>query len=67
VRSDERISVEDAYGAMFEFLSHYFETTRSEEVGTLLGGLSISDDGRPMDEGMWEEWILAVQRATRPR
>jgi len=35
---------------MFEFLKRYYETGKSDEIGTLLGGLSLLEDGTPADE-----------------
>ena len=62
---DERdlVSVGDAYRAMFGFLEAYFERTRADEVAVLLGSMNMADDGKPMDPALWQDWLMAVQRA----
>lgn len=34
-----------AYTAMYEFLVGYYERTKSDDVGALLGGMSLLADG----------------------
>ncbi len=62
---DERdvVSVGDAYRAMFGFLEAYFERTKADEVAVLLGSMNLADDGEPMDPAVWQDWLMAVQRA----
>lgn len=59
----ERLSVEQAFEAMFLFLKDYFERTRSDDIGSLLGDLQIMEDGEPMDPAVWNEWLDCVQKA----
>jgi len=59
----ERISVNDAYRAMFRFLEAYFERTKADEVAVLLGSMNLADDGKPMDPAMWQDWLVAVREA----
>ena len=62
---DERelVSIRDAYRAMFGFLEAYFERTKADELAVLLGSMNLADDGKPMDPAMWQDWLMAVQRA----
>lgn len=53
-----------AYQAMLKFLENYHENTHSDEIAGLLGSLSISSDGSPMDPACWEEWLEAVEKIT---
>jgi hypothetical protein len=62
--SDDQLSTRDAYAAMFRFLEAYYARAGSDELGALLGGLAIDDDGRPMDPPAWTDWLAAVQDAT---
>jgi hypothetical protein len=48
---------------MYEFLVRFYETYKSDDVATLLSGLSTLGDGQPMDATYWEEWIECVQKA----
>ena len=45
-----------AYQAMFRFLEKYYERTQSDDVGALLGSMSLMEDGMPADSAMWQEW-----------
>jgi hypothetical protein len=56
------LSALDAYRAMICFLEDYFSRTRSEEIGILLGGLALNQDGQPMDPACWHDWITAVDK-----
>jgi len=66
MRIDDRITVEQGYRAMLLFLDEYFQLTRADEIGALLGGLSLTEDGKSMDPAMWDEWVSAVDRASSP-
>lgn len=47
---------------MFAFLDKYYQSTRSDEVGRLLGGMSLLADGGTADPAYWKEWEECVQR-----
>lgn len=55
------LEVRDAYRAMLFFLENYYRRVPSDEIGALLGGLSLADDGDPMDPAAWSDWLEAVQ------
>lgn len=60
------LTEKQAYLAMFEFLKRYYEIGKSDEIGTLLGGLSLLEDGTPADAahlGDWEDAVAAVMSA----
>lgn len=57
---NDRLSTRDAYRAMFRFLEAYYDRTGSDELGALLGGLAIDEDGHPMDPAAWTDWLAAV-------
>ena len=42
---DDKVSVREAYLAMFEYLRSYYERGQSDEIGSMLGGLSLLSDG----------------------
>lgn len=62
----EKLTIEQAYQAMVFFLEHEYELTKSDEIGGLLGSLSLSiwSDGKPADPAAWQDWLDAVERAT---
>ncbi|SMQ58554.1 hypothetical protein SAMN06295905_0099 [Devosia lucknowensis] len=53
----------EAYSAMFAFLDDYYRRTKSDDVGALLGSMSLMADGRPADDAIWAEWLASVARA----
>jgi hypothetical protein len=57
------LSKQEAYAAMFAFLEHWFGLTKSDELGALLGSMSLLPDGRTADPALWEDWCAAVERA----
>lgn len=54
------ISIKQAYAAMYRFLEIEFELTSSADIGGLLGGLSLLDDGSPADIAAWDQWLQSV-------
>ncbi len=56
---DEKI----AYAAMYEFLVDYYKRTRADDIGVLLGGMSLLPDGSPVDSAIWSDWINSVTKA----
>ncbi|MDO4795656.1 MAG: hypothetical protein Q4A28_06940 [Brachymonas sp.] len=60
----EKITVEQAYRAMFYFLENEYELTHSEELAGMLGSLSWEIfDGGPADSASWSDWLNAVKKA----
>ena len=60
---EETLSVKEAYAAMFEYLKTLYQTTASDELGGLLGSMSLLDDGEPADPAVWADWLRAVEKA----
>ena len=52
-----------AYTAMFHFLEQAYKRTGSNELGGILGGMSLLEDGSPADSAMTEDWRQAVEYA----
>lgn len=63
--SEQKLTVEQAYRAMFYFLEHEYDLTKADELGGMLGSLSweITGGHGPADPGAWSEWLEAVQKA----
>jgi hypothetical protein len=57
----DKVSVRTAFVAMVTFLERYYAITRADDIGALLGGLSLLPDGDPADPGFKTEWIEAVK------
>lgn len=60
---EEKLTLKEAYAAMYAYLQRLYETTGSEDLGGFLGGMSLLEDGEPADPAVWSEWMHAVQQA----
>ena len=49
-----------AYQAMIVFLEYYYQNTKDDGIGALLGSMQLIDEGKPADQGMWDDWMKAV-------
>jgi hypothetical protein len=56
------MTAQQAYQAMYSFLEEYFKMTHADEIGVMLGGLSVLSDGLPADAGFRQDWLTAVQK-----
>ena len=54
---------EEAYRAMYYFLENYLKYIDSDEIKSLLGGLSLLEDGSTADPAFASEWLKAVEKA----
>jgi len=57
----------EAYAAMFAFLEQRYHLTGSDELGALLGGMALLEDGNPADPAVAREWHDAIARALRSK
>ena len=51
-----------AFEAMKYFLEKYYENTHSDDLGSLLGDLSLLQDGMPADGAIWLEWLESIKK-----
>ncbi|MBB1631345.1 MULTISPECIES: hypothetical protein [Cupriavidus] len=64
--NESELTIEQAYRAMFYFLEHEYELTKSDELGGILGSLSwqVWEGGHgPADPAAWNDWLEAVRKA----
>ena len=59
------LSEKEAFEAMYAFLVEIYERTQADELGALLGSMSLLPDGRPADPAIWSDWLKCVQQARR--
>jgi hypothetical protein len=57
------VTDKEAFLAMFAFLEDYYARTKSDDVGALLGSLSLLPDGDTADPASWQDWQRALQKA----
>jgi hypothetical protein len=61
MKPTDQITVREAYTAMYLYLERVYGFTGSDDVGGLLGSLSLLPDGQPADPAAWTEWTRAVK------
>jgi hypothetical protein len=57
------ITAINAYRAMVFFLEQYYERTKSDDIGSLLGDMMLLNNGTTADPAVWNEWLRCLQRA----
>jgi hypothetical protein len=60
---DDTLTLKEAYAAMYEYLKQQQDLMASDELGGLLGGMSLLADGMPADPAVWADWMTAVRKA----
>jgi len=60
-----KLTLLEAYSAMYKFLENEYEMTGSNDIGGMLGGMSMLDDGGTADPAAWEEWLKSVEKIQR--
>lgn len=58
-----RLTMREAYAAMYAYLQDIYDRTKSDELGALLGGLSFLQDRSTADPAAWTDWEEAVHRS----
>jgi hypothetical protein len=61
------VTEHEAYLAMFAFLETHYRRGPSDDIGALLGALSLLPDGSPADAAMTGDWREACKAATEGR
>jgi hypothetical protein len=68
MKNNELLTLEQAFCAMFYFLEHEYELTKSDDIGAMLGSLDwtvwVGCDG-PADPAAWQDWKDAVKKAAK--
>ena len=56
----DSLTKREAYAAMFTFLEEIYNATKSDDLGALLGSMSMLQDGTTADTAIWSEWEEAI-------
>ena len=62
VNDQTRISVEQGFAAMFEFLRNYRKEMNTANVADVLGDVQPAYGGKSSDPAAWADWIRAVEK-----
>lgn len=57
------LSMHEAYAAVFAFLESRYRMTKSDDLGALLGSMSLLPGGQTADPAIWEDWLYAIKQA----
>lgn len=57
------LTEKEAYEAMYAFLEQIYEVNKSDDIGSLLGGMSFLPEASTADPAMWSDWLECVLRA----
>ncbi len=57
-----KLTLREAYAAMYRFLENEYEMTGSDEIGGMLGGMSLLEDGGTADAATWSDWLQSVEK-----
>jgi hypothetical protein len=57
-----KLTKKEAYLAMYSFLENEYEMTKSDDIGSLLGGMSLLQDGSTADPAAWSDWENSINR-----
>ena len=66
---ENKLSYQEAFTAMQFFLEKYYEETSSDDIGCLLGEISMNiwSDGSTGDPAAWSEWLQAINKVLKTR
>lgn len=59
---NDKLNLKEAFSAMYAFLEAEYELTGSDELGSLLGSISLLNDGSTADPAAWRQWEQAVEK-----
>ena len=64
----ETLTIRQAFDAMVHFLERQYALDKSDDIGTLLGSLSLQiwADDTTADPAAWEDWMESVQKVLMP-
>ena len=60
------LSYSEAFEAMKDFLDKFYQKTKSDDVGSLLGDLSLLSDGCTADPAAWDDWLNTIKKVALP-
>jgi len=61
--SEQNLTVLQAYKIMFVFVYSYYNMLgKPPEIGDMLSDCLLIQDGIPVDQAMWDDWLNAVEK-----
>jgi hypothetical protein len=56
------LTKKEAFLAMYSFLEHEYEVSKSNDIGGLLGSMSLLQDGGTADPAVMQDWENAIKK-----
>jgi hypothetical protein len=60
--TEKKLTVDEAYDAMIDYLDKYYNRTHSDDVGSLLTGMLLLADGKSADSAALNDWNESVDK-----
>ncbi len=60
--AQKKLTVDQAYDAMIDYLEGYCDRTHSDDVESLLSGMMLLPDGKSADSAAQEDWNKSVDK-----
>ncbi len=57
------LTPKQAYTAMYLFLCELYNKGGYDQLGGILGGMSLLEDGAPADPAYWNDWLRMVEKS----
>jgi hypothetical protein len=61
--AEESLTLNQAYDAMYAFLVELYQEFGFDQLGGILGGMSLLENGTTADPAIWGDWLRAVEKA----
>ena len=62
MKKEKILTIDEAYDAMYDFLDKYYDKTHADDLGSLLGSMSLWADETSADAAMLEDWNESVEK-----
>ena len=63
--NNSTLTEKQAFLAMYSFLDEYYQLTKADDVGSLLGSLSLLEDGGTADPAIKADWLKAIEKVLK--
>jgi hypothetical protein len=60
---EPRLTTKEGYAAMYLLLCELYEKAGYDQLGGILGGMSLLDDDTSADPAYWNDWLRMVDKA----
>jgi hypothetical protein len=68
-KMNAQLTTVEAFHAMVKFLEKYYEFTKSDDIGSLLGGMDQGfwDNESTFDPALWKDWVESVDAVLKEK